>query len=118
MPYAVVGLLTLVLWLYCLVDVLTCPETHVRNLPKVAWVFIVLLLPTIGSIMWLIAGRPQGAPAPFSGPAAASGYGEYDRPGRHIAQRPEDDEEFLRLCRERAEAQRREAKRQRDADGV
>ncbi|KAA0022622.1 PLD nuclease N-terminal domain-containing protein [Antrihabitans cavernicola] len=116
MPYAVFALLTLVLWIYCLVDVITCPESEVRNLPKIMWLLIVLFVPTIGSIIWLVAGRPEGARRAFSGPAAAAGYTEYDRPGRHIAQRPEDDEEFLRRCRERAEQQRREAKRQREAD--
>lgn len=116
MPYAVLGLITLILWIYCLVDVITCPESEMRNLPKMMWLLIVLVIPTIGSIIWLVAGRPQDGRRPFTGPATAAGFGEYDRPGRHIAQRPEDDAEFLRQCRERAEQQRREAKRQREAD--
>ena len=36
---------------------LTTPEAACRNLPKLAWIFIVLLLPLVGSIAWLVAGR-------------------------------------------------------------
>ncbi len=34
-------------------------------------------------------------------------YPEYDRPGRAAATSPDDDEDFLRKVRERAEEQRR-----------
>ena len=53
------------------------------------------------------------------GERAAPRFPEYDRPGRAAATRPEDDEEFLRKVRERAEAQRRahrEAQRRRAAE--
>lgn len=111
MPYAILGLITMVLWIYCIVDVITCPETEVRNLPKLVWLLIVLLIPTIGSIVWLVAGRPVGPDRRYDRPTAGS-YVEYERPGRAVAQNPEDDAEFLRRCRERAEQQRLEAKRQ------
>lgn len=39
----------------------------------------------------------------------APGYPEYDRPGRFAVADPENDEAFLRRCRERAEEQRRKA---------
>ena len=52
------GLLVLGLWIFCFIDVLMTPETACRNLPKLAWVFIVLLVPFLGSIGWLVAGRP------------------------------------------------------------
>ncbi|GAA4943519.1 hypothetical protein HD597_000942 [Nonomuraea thailandensis] len=99
-----VGLVTLVLWLYCLFDVITTPDVACRNLPKIGWVLIVLLFPLIGSVAWLVAGRPERAVA-----ARPSAYPEYDRPGRFAATNPDDDEEFLRRCRERAEEQRRNA---------
>ncbi|MEU0564861.1 PLD nuclease N-terminal domain-containing protein [Nonomuraea sp. NPDC005983] len=98
------GLVTLVLWLYCLFDAITTPEADCRNLPKALWVIIVLFFPLIGSIAWLVAGRPQHA-----GAARPGRYPEYDRPGRFVATNPDDDEEFLRRCRERAEEQRRNA---------
>ncbi len=51
------GLLFLALWIFCFIDVLTTPDPACRNLPKLAWIFIVLLLPLVGSIAWLVAGR-------------------------------------------------------------
>ena len=54
------GLLVLGLWIFCFIDVLMTPETACRNLPKLAWVFLVLLLPVFGSIVWLVAGPSVG----------------------------------------------------------
>lgn len=102
----VLGLVTLVLWLYCVFDVITTPDALCRNLPKIAWVIVVLLFPLIGSIAWLVAGRPERASQAATRPSA---FPEYERPGRFAAASPDDDEEFLRRCRERAEEQRRNA---------
>ncbi|WP_194815941.1 PLD nuclease N-terminal domain-containing protein [Nocardia sp. XZ_19_385] len=110
MPYAVVGLITLALWVYCLIDVIMSPDSEVRQLPKGLWLVIIILVPTVGAILWLLLGRPVDAK-----PRSTTRYSEYDRPGRYVAQNPEDDEEFLRRLKERAEAQRREARRQEDA---
>lgn len=52
------GLVTLVLWVFCLIDVIVTEEWRVRNLPKLVWLLIVILIPDIGSIAWLIAGHP------------------------------------------------------------
>ncbi|HEX4812494.1 MAG TPA: PLD nuclease N-terminal domain-containing protein [Nonomuraea sp.] len=101
-----IGLATLVLWLYCLFDALTTPDAACRNLPKILWVVVVLLFPLIGSIAWLVAGRPERAPR---APARPGAFPEDGRPGRSAATHPDDDEEFLRRCRERAEEQRRNA---------
>ncbi|MCA1830411.1 MAG: PLD nuclease N-terminal domain-containing protein [Actinomycetota bacterium] len=57
----VVGLALLFLWVFAIFDVIASEGTLVRNLPKMAWLFIVILLPEIGSIAWLILGRPQHA---------------------------------------------------------
>ncbi|WP_431910361.1 PLD nuclease N-terminal domain-containing protein [Nonomuraea jabiensis] len=100
-----IGLVTLVLWLYCLFDVITTPDVLCRNLPKIVWVIVVLLFPLIGSVAWLVAGRPERS-REVTRPSA---FPEYDRPGRFAAVNPDDDEEFLRRCRERAEEQRRNA---------
>lgn len=106
------GLIVLCLWIFCLVDVITSVEGTTRNLPKMGWIFIVLLLPLIGSILWLVAGRPEGAThRSYREPRSTSRFPEYDRPGRHVAGNPDDDEEFLRRCRERAEQQRQQAKK-------
>ncbi|MFC9895294.1 PLD nuclease N-terminal domain-containing protein [Nocardia sp. NPDC127579] len=107
MPYAVVGLITLALWVYCLIDIITCPEGGIRHLPKGGWLVIVILVPTVGALLWLILGRPL-----HEAPRSTTRYAEYDRPGRYVAQDAAADEEFLRGLRERAEQQRAEARRQ------
>lgn len=116
-----IGLLILALDIYCLIDVITSDEGRVRNLPKIAWFLLILFFPLIGSIAWLAAGRPESGPrraSPYDRPA--SGFPEYDRPGRAAGMTPESDEEFLRKIRERAEEQRRKAaedKKRREAEG-
>ncbi|QXC40720.1 PLDc N-terminal domain-containing protein [Rhodococcus qingshengii] len=116
MPYALFGLITMLLWIFCIVDVITRDDAYIQYLPKVVWILIIIFLPTLGSVLWLVVGRGQNAPRGYVGP---TGYGEYERPGRAVAQDPAADEAFLRQCRERAEEQRRIAKQQRrdgDAD--
>ena len=111
--YVVVWAVGAVLWLYCLVDAITSSEGDVRNLPKLGWIFLVLLFPFVGSIAWLVAGRPQ-RDRPRAHERPATGFPEYDRPGRFAATSSESDEEFLRRCRERAEEQRRRYREQRE----
>ncbi|MFL6240382.1 MAG: PLD nuclease N-terminal domain-containing protein [Actinomycetes bacterium] len=108
----VAGLAILALWFYCVLDVITTDEALVRNLPKMTWVLIVILLFDIGAIAWLIAGRPQARQRslPYKGNAGIPP--EYDRPGRATAHNPDDDAEFLMQLRARAEAQRKKAAEQ------
>jgi hypothetical protein len=107
------GLIVMGLWIFCLVDVITTVDGTTRNLPKMGWLLIVLLLPLIGSVLWLVAGRPERVGGGgYQGPP--SRFPEYDRPGRHVARSAEDDAEFLRRCRERAEQQRQAAKKMKE----
>jgi hypothetical protein len=111
----VLALVEVVLLVYCVLNIITTPDAEVRNLPKLLWLVLVVVLPLVGGIAWLIAGRPQG-PArsmPYKGNQGVPPM--YDRPGRATAFRPEDDEAFLRTLRERAEQQRRGAEQQRRA---
>lgn len=108
------GFVTLGLWIFCLVDVITTDESSCRNMPKGLWLLLVLVVPLVGSIVWLVAGRPQQATRAYGRyERNAPAFPEYDRPGRFAATSPEDDEEFLRKCRERAEAQRKLAREKR-----
>jgi hypothetical protein len=103
-----VGLVTFALWVFCLVEAISTPDVRMRNLPKVAWVLIVLLFPLVGSIAWLVAGRPESRPrGPSAHDRSVPDFPEYDRPGRAAAVDPEKDEEFLRQIRARAEEQRK-----------
>jgi hypothetical protein len=110
------GLLVLALWIFCFVDVLLTPDGACRNLPKLAWVFIVLLFSIIGSIAWLVAGRPWNRGA-LQVPARQGG-GRTGRPARTgqsvrtAPTNPDDDEEFLASLSKRAEEQRRARERQ------
>jgi hypothetical protein len=109
-----VSVVTLALWIFCLVDVIGTSDSAIRNLPKVAWVLIVLLFPLAGSIAWLVAGRPTAVPvgrSPYE--RAAPEFPEYDRPGRAAGTTTEADEEFLHRVRQRAEEQRRAYREQR-----
>jgi hypothetical protein len=115
-------LLVLALDIFCVIDVIQSREDEVRNLPKIAWLLLILFFPLIGSIAWLAAGRPQRGPGRRSAyEREAPAFPEYDRPGRAAGLTPESDEDFLRRVRERAEEQRRRAaeekKRREQQDG-
>lgn len=53
-----IGFALIALWIYCILDVIATDDVLVRSLPKMAWLFIVIVLPDIGSIAWLALGRP------------------------------------------------------------
>jgi hypothetical protein len=98
-------------WVYVLFDVIGSDAERIRLLPKPAWAVIVLLLPKIGAALWFVLGRPPRDPSLTGGPAAPPPpFPKYEHPGRARAVSPEEDEAFLRLCRERAEEQRRRAR--------
>lgn len=78
-----IGFLLIALWLYCIFDVIATDEILIRSLPKMAWLFIVILIPDIGSIAWLALGRPQYAgwrPGDTEGRATRRVVGPEDRP--------------------------------------
>lgn len=100
--YGLLFVIDLVLVVIALIDCLSTDEGAVRNLPKVPWVFIILLFPPIGPIVWFVAGRPEKAQVGRAGRwAPGRGFPEYERP-RPLG--PDDDPEFLReKARERRE---------------
>ncbi len=62
-------LLELALTVYCLIDAVQTDELVIRNLPKLAWIFIILLFPIVGGVAWLVqVARPatRGRVAPSS----------------------------------------------------
>jgi hypothetical protein len=65
----VIAVVTLVLVVGALVDIIT--NEAPRHLPKLAWVFVVILLPLIGSIVWFAVGHewgPRREAVPFGDP--------------------------------------------------
>ncbi len=95
------GLISLGLAIYALIDVIRTPDASVPHLPKWGWIVLVVIMPFVASVAWLFL-RPRS-----SRPQRASAFPEYERPGRAKGLTPESDEEFLRRVRERAEEQRR-----------
>jgi phospholipase D-like protein len=94
LPY----LIDLVLLVYCLIDCIQTDTYRVRNLPKTTWVFIIIIIPLVGGIAWLVAGRPEsprGRQVPWPSTQTA-GFPEYEKPR---AGSPDDDQEFLSSMR-------------------
>ncbi|GAA4589519.1 hypothetical protein GCM10023194_43960 [Planotetraspora phitsanulokensis] len=99
MPSVIIGLALLAFWLYCLFDVITSPEQEVRRLPKILWVIIVVLLASLGGLLWLMLGRPRIGDTV---PGARHVYGPQSygmppsQPRAEAPKGPDDDPEFLR----------------------
>ena len=92
--YGLFFLVDLALLVVALIDCLSTDEYQVRNLPKVAWVFLILLFSPVGPIVWFVAGRPEKHAATSRGQwSPGRGFPENERP-RTLA--PDDDPEFLR----------------------
>ena len=88
--------LVLALVVYCLIECIQTPSEEVRNLPKWAWIAMIVLLDVIGCLAWLFAGRPKRQPAGAGGAQPQQGLlgGFSGHPRRH-AVAPDDDPEFL-----------------------
>ncbi len=52
-------IIDLALVVYCVVDCITADSILVRTLQKPLWMMLIIVLPLIGSIAWLVAGRPR-----------------------------------------------------------
>ena len=88
--YGLLFLVDLALLVIALIDCLSTDEFAVRNLPKVVWVFLILLFSPIGAIVWFVAGRPQKAAAGRAGvgvPATAFPSANTRAPSRRTTTR-------------------------------
>jgi hypothetical protein len=92
LPYA----LDLVLLVFCLIDCILADQARVRNLPKWGWVVLMVVIPIIGCIAWLVAGRPlrqvRSAPSPQ---AASPNSPTWERPPYLRPTAPDDDPAFI-----------------------
>jgi hypothetical protein len=109
------ALLAFAVWVFCIIDVITTPEDQCRNLPKLVWLLLVIILVDVGSIAWLVAGR-NWTPRPVDLPYKGNRGRESKTPLRLNGTNPDDDEEFLARLRARAEEQRRRAREARQQD--
>jgi Phospholipase_D-nuclease N-terminal len=90
---------------YAFVDCLRSDGRDVRGLPRPAWLLLILV-PLVGAIAYLVAGRPLHEPE--------------EPPARPFA--PDDDPEFLRRLdlerrRRQADEERRRRQRERREEG-
>ncbi|MEW1614836.1 MULTISPECIES: PLD nuclease N-terminal domain-containing protein [unclassified Streptomyces] len=85
----------LALMIYAFIDCLNTPEEDTKHLPKIAWVFIILLFWVVGSIGWLFAGKVRHSAA------GGAGLSSWQRGGRRqqwVA--PDDNPDFLKSLRD------------------
>ncbi|MFM8772615.1 MAG: PLDc N-terminal domain-containing protein [Actinomycetota bacterium] len=92
-------LLAIAVYIWFAIDVIRTPASSTRTLPKYVWLLIVLLLPLLGGVIWLLAGRPKP-----------------DRPRRGRRRRgpvaPDDDPAFLRQLDDDAWSERMRRRRE------
>lgn len=53
----ILGLVAIALWVYTIVDCAVQPPNRHRGVSKPVWLFIVVLIPVLGGILWLVVGR-------------------------------------------------------------
>jgi len=76
------GGLLLIFWLWALFDVIMTDSLLIRNMQKGTWVFLVLIVPTIGAVAQLLLGRPE------HGSLAPGGQVRYEYNPHRIERRP------------------------------
>ena len=79
---ALVFVALLAVWLFGLIDCARSDQDAPRNLPKWAWLLIIIFLGSPGAIAWLVIGRQKSAVQPRL------------RPKRILP--PDDNPEFLK----------------------
>ncbi|WEO77716.1 PLD nuclease N-terminal domain-containing protein [Cryobacterium sp. SO2] len=78
------GVVVVILTIYTLVDCAVFDRNRIRGVPRWVWIFVIILIPVIGPVLWLLIGRGRRGNA---GPAGG-------RVMRSMA--PDDDPDFLR----------------------
>jgi hypothetical protein len=110
------GFLDVALLIFCVIDCIQSDSSRVRNLPKIAWIVLILIVPLIGGLAWLFLGRPlrgAGASVPWRATQTA-GFPEHERPVSSSRSLEEVDER-LRRDQERVDREYDEAFRRWEA---
>lgn len=98
---ALMFILPLALMIYAFIDCLNTPEEDTKHLPKIAWVFIILLFWVVGSIGWLFAGKVRHSAA---GGAGLSSWQPGGRRQQWVA--PDDNPDFLKSLKDDKDAKK------------
>ena len=122
------ALLEIGLLIFCLIEAIQTPADEMRGLGKAWWILLIIIVPVVGGIAWLVAGRPL-RPRNQDGWRMGSGFPEYERNRRRAPLGPDDDAEFLSEIRQinteqeetlkkwEADLKRREAEQRRRETG-
>jgi hypothetical protein len=128
---ALPALIYIGLIVYSVIDCLQTPADEVSRLTRTGWIAVIVLIPLIGALAWLSAGRPgrgRHERAPL-GPERADGYGWTAEGVAQHPLGPDDDPDFLAglgraqreqqrlLTRQEEDRRRREEQRRRDEQG-
>ena len=121
------ALIEIGLLIFCLIEVIQTPADEIRGLGKTWWILLIIFIPLVGSIAWLVAGRPvRNRDQQWR---MGSGFPEYERNRRLAPRGPDDDPEFLSELRNvnteqeetlkkwEADLKRREAEQRRRENG-
>ena len=116
--YVVLTAVTFVFFVITLVDVIRRPEPQVKFLPKIAWLFVVILIPLLGSVLWWAVGRDYSVAEP-----ASSGFParvvDRTRPAPSPSDRRSTEQQLADLEREEKEERlRAELARKRREKGL
>lgn len=112
-----VGLLVFGLWLYAIYDVITTDESLIRNLPKMVWLILVIMLFDIGALAWLLLGRPQRAqfaqptPRRYAQPVRETVLDDPRMDDLHPVVRDREERARLRMWEEQLRRREEEIKR-------
>jgi hypothetical protein len=80
--WVILGVVNIAFMIFSFVDVLLTQDWRVRGVPKIVWLFIVLILSPIGGILWFFIGKEP-----------------IDREAPKRVVRPDDDPDFLKNIR-------------------
>ncbi|WP_059005767.1 PLD nuclease N-terminal domain-containing protein [Streptomyces specialis] len=100
-------LVPLALAIYALVDCISSRDEEIRHLPKLIWIFLIVLAWVVGPLAWIFVGRKRAVPG-----RGALGH---RRSGGWVA--PDDNPDFLRSLKETREEERRREEESRRNDG-
>lgn len=71
-----IALLYFAFWVWAIFDVIATDLSRVRNIPKGVWLMLVIFFGALGSIAWLLLGRPEGATLGLGGTRSRAGHDE------------------------------------------
>ncbi|NEE55478.1 PLDc_N domain-containing protein, partial [Streptomyces sp. SID8455] len=91
---ALLFIVPLALTIYAFIDCLNTSEEDTKHLPKIAWVFIILLFWIVGPVVWLVAGKARRNAATGTSPSS------WQRGRRQQWVAPDDNPDFLKSLKD------------------